>query len=266
MRHADSCVSSICERGKNMDYYGASDQGLKRELNEDSYCCMENANGDFLACVCDGIGGAAAGEVASKMAIMHLQERFLSAPAFESEVMIATWLRQSIEEANDLIFTAAMRSVKQRGMGTTCVGVLRSNERTFVFNVGDSRVYALYADSFLAMTEDHSYIADLLKKGSITLEQAKVHPGRNMLTNALGVWDHVKIDIHKIREDYTALLVCSDGLHGYVSEETIRSVIDRFDCSAKQKAELLIQLANDMGGYDNVTVILMEKKAGEAHG
>ena len=150
-------------------------------------------------------------------------------------------------------------------MGTTCVGVLRSNERTFVFNVGDSRVYALYQDSFLAMTEDHSYIADLLKSGSITLEEAKVHPARNMLTNALGVWDHVKIDINKIREDYQALIICSDGLHGYVSEETIRMVLDS-DRDAKAKAELLINLANDMGGYDNVTVILIQNEAGEGHG
>src|SRR5699024_8767213 len=146
-----------------------SDQGLKRELNEDSYCCMENKNGDFLAVVCDGIGGSAAGEVASKMAGMHLQERFCKADAFANEPAGVRWITSVIEEANDQIFTAAMRNESKRGMGTTCVGILCSNERTFVFNVGDSRVYALYADSFLAMTEDHSYIADLLKNGTITL-------------------------------------------------------------------------------------------------
>lgn len=86
-----------------------------------------------------------------------------------------------------------------------------------------------------------------------------------MLTNALGVWDHVKIDINKIREDYQALIICSDGLHGYVSEETIRMVLDS-DRDAKAKAELLINLANDMGGYDNVTVILIQNEAGEEHG
>ena len=200
-----------------------------------------------------------------KLAVMHLHDKFLAAAPFTSEPAIIDWLNKSINEANDIIFASASRSVKQRGMGTTCVGVLRSNERTFVFNVGDSRVYALYQDSFLAMTEDHSYIADLLKSGSITLEEAKVHPARNMLTNALGVWDHVKIDINKIREDYQALIICSDGLHGYVSEETIRMVLDS-DRDAKAKAELLINLANDMGGYDNVTVILIQNEAGEGHG
>ena len=167
---------------------------------------------------------------------------------------------------NDQIFTAAMRNESKRGMGTTCVGILCSNERTFVFNVGDSRVYALYADSFLAMTEDHSYIADLLKNGTITLEEAKVHPGRNMLTNALGVWDHVKIDIHKIREDYELLLVCSDGLHGYVSEDTIKAVLQSRSHTLKEKVELLIQLANDMGGYDNVSAVLVSKEADVTNG
>lgn len=249
-----------------MDYYGASDKGFKRELNEDSYCCLENSNGDFLACVCDGIGGAAAGEVASKLAVIYLQDHFQMAKPFTSEPAIMDWIKQTIEAINDHIFTAAMRSIKQRGMGTTCVGFLRSNERTFVFNVGDSRVYALYDDSFLAMTEDHSYIADLLKNGTITLEQAKVHPARNMLTNALGVWDHVKIDIHKIREDYRSLLVCSDGLHGYVSEDTIQSVLSNKEKSCEEKVSLLIQIANDMGGYDNVTALVVQKEAGEVHG
>ena len=249
-----------------MDYYGASDKGLKRKINEDSYCCMLNKNGDFFACVCDGIGGAAAGEVASKMAVIYLQECFQKAMPFKSEPEIVDWIKHVVEEANDQVFTAAMRSVKQRGMGTTCVGILCSNDRTFVFNVGDSRVYALYEDSFLAMTEDHSYIADLVKSGSITLEEAKVHPARNMLTNALGVWDHIKIDIHKIREDYQNLLICSDGLHGYVSEDTIQSILSDQNKSSEEKVTMLIQIANDMGGYDNVTAILVQKEVGEAHG
>lgn len=249
-----------------MDYYGASDKGLKRELNEDSYCCLMNQNGDFLACVCDGIGGAAAGEVASKMAVIALQEHFQKAKEFSGEREVVEWIKKTIEDVNDQIFTAAMRSVKQRGMGTTCVGFLRSNDRTFVFNVGDSRVYALYQDSFLAMTEDHSYIADLLKSGTITLEQAKVHPARNMLTNALGVWDHVRIDIHKIREDYQQLLVCSDGLHGYVSEDTIYSILCNEEKTCEDKVSLLIQVANDMGGFDNVTAIVAQKEAGEVDG
>lgn len=249
-----------------MTFYGNSDKGLKRELNEDSFCCTVNENGDFLGCVCDGIGGGAAGEIASRLAILHLHDQFVTAAPFKREADIVAWLERVINEANDLIFAQASRSVKQKGMGTTCVGVLRCNERTFVFNVGDSRVYALYADSFVAMTEDHSYIADLLRNGSITLEEARVHPNRNMLTNALGVWNQVRVDINKIKEDYRALLICSDGLHGYVSEETIRQVLCSAQYTTKEKVELFIQLANDMGGYDNVTAVLLEKEEGGANG
>ena len=189
-----------------MDVYGLSDKGLRRELNEDSYIYEVNKRGDLLVCVCDGIGGSAAGEVASSLAVSLLQERFAQASAFKGE--------QSVAEANDLIFAAASRSAARKGMGTTCVGILRSGNRTFSFNVGDSRVYALYDDGFSCVTQDHSYIADLLRKGSITAEEAKVHPARNMLTNALGVWDRIRIDIDRLKEDYQALLVCSDGLQG----------------------------------------------------
>ena len=155
-----------------MDVYGLSDKGLRRELNEDSYIYEVNKRGDLLVCVCDGIGGSAAGEVASSLAVSLLQERFAQASAFKGEQSVRRWLKQVIAEANDLIFAAASRSAARKGMGTTCVGILRSGNRTFSFNVGDSRVYALYDDGFSCVTQDHSYIADLLRKGSITAEEA----------------------------------------------------------------------------------------------
>lgn len=268
MRHAGSCASSISDRqrGEVMDVYGLSDKGLRRELNEDSYIYEVNKRGDLLVCVCDGIGGSAAGEVASSLAASLLQERFAQALAFKGEQSVRRWLKQVIAEANDLIFAAASRSAARKGMGTTCVGILRSGNRTFSFNVGDSRVYALYDDGFSCVTQDHSYIADLLRKGSITAEEAKVHPARNMLTNALGVWDRIRIDIDRLKEDYQALLVCSDGLHGYVSEDTIRMVLSEDGHTAEEKARLLVQLANDMGGYDNVTVVVVQKEADEIDG
>ena len=93
-----------------------------------------------------------------------------------------------------------------------------------------------------------------------------MHPARNMLTNALGVWDRIRIDIDRLKEDYQALLVCSDGLHGYVSEDTIRMVLSEDGHTAEEKARLLVQLANDMGGYDNVTVVVVQKEADEIDG
>ena len=171
-----------------MEVYGLSDKGLRRELNEDSYMCVRNESGDLLVCVCDGIGGNAAGEVASSLAVELFQERFAQTARFRNEQSVRRWLKQVISEANDLIFAAASRSSSRKGMGTTCVGILHAGAKTFSFNVGDSRVYALYDSALCCVTQDHSYIADLMRKGSITPEEARVHPARNMLTNALGVW------------------------------------------------------------------------------
>ena len=139
------------------------------------------------------------------------------------------------------------------------VGILHCPNATYVFNVGDSRTYGLYEDDFLCLTEDHSYVADLLKRGEVSEEEAKHHPNRNVLTNALGIWDSVKVDINKVKEDYKMLLVCSDGLHGYVSEELIRHIMES-DCALQAKVDLLIQAALDAGGYDNVSVILVDKE------
>ena len=124
-------------------------------------------------------------------------------------------------------------------------------------------VYGLYADDFLALTEDHSYIADMLKRGELSEEEAAVHPNRNMLTNALGIWDSVRIDINKIKNDYKALLICSDGLHGYVSEAIIREILES-KRSVEDKVRMLIDKALLAGGYDNVSVIIVEQ-AGDLH-
>lgn len=116
----------------------------------------------------------------------------------------------------------------------------------------------MYADDFLALTEDHSYIADMLKRGELSEEEAAIHPNRNMLTNALGIWDSVRIDINKIKNDYKALLICSDGLHGYVSETIIREILESTR-SVEDKVRLLIDKALLAGGYDNVSVIIVEQ-------
>ena len=111
---------------------------------------------------------------------------------------------------------------------------------------------------FLALTEDHSYIADMLKRGELSEEEAAIHPNRNMHTNALGIWDSVRFDINKIKNDYKALLICSDGLHGYVSETIIREILESTR-SVEDKVRLLIDKALLAGGYDNVSVSIVEQ-------
>ncbi len=244
--------------------FGASDIGLHRKQNQDSYGIVENDAKDLLAIVCDGIGGGLAGDVASHMAVAHMKERFLQKKGFRDDLDVKHWLKVTIQEANDLIFMQSAKSADQKGMGTTCVGVIYANAHTYIFNVGDSRIYGVYNDALICLTEDHSFVRDLLKAGEITEEEAKHHPNRNMLTNALGIWDSVKIDINKIKEGYHCLLICSDGLHGYVKEEEIFRIIKK-ETDVRRIVHELINASKSAGGYDNVSVIILVHEDGDAH-
>ncbi|MEG1475202.1 MAG: Stp1/IreP family PP2C-type Ser/Thr phosphatase [Longicatena sp.] len=241
-----------------LKYFGKSHTGLKRKQNQDSICLVESKDA-LLAIVCDGIGGGNAGDVASKMAAAHMKDSFLHMKMLKDDIQVKHWLQKTIQEANDLIFTQATKNHAQKGMGTTLVGIFKLRDTTYVFNVGDSRTYGLYQNDFIALTEDHSYIADLLKRGVVSEEEALHHPNRNVLTNALGIWNNVKIDINKISEEYLALLICSDGLHGYVSESAIKHVLAG-NLNVEDKVNTLINEALDAGGYDNVSIIIVERE------
>lgn len=243
-----------------MKAFANTDVGCTRKVNEDDYCLLQNENGDWLAVVCDGIGGSAAGEVASHIAITTLREAFLKAPIFKKDSQVNDWIHQTLNTANDDIFIESMRNKKERGMGTTCVGMLSTNGSTYIFNVGDSRLYAYYSDGLIQMSEDHSVIAKLIREGKISSDEAKTHAQRNTLTNALGVWRVFRIDTNKIDSNFRYILICSDGLHGYVSHEEIQAIIDSSAFSLTDKVNALISRANQAGGYDNCTVILLENE------
>lgn len=243
-----------------MKIYANTDVGCKRQINEDDFCLLQNQQDDLLAVVCDGIGGAAAGEVASSLAIHTLRESFLQVDTFTSDAQVNEWIQSSLELANDRIYKKSMSNQKERGMGTTCVGCLITHGKTYVFNVGDSRLYAYYDDGLVQMTEDHSVIAQLIKEGKITKEEAKHHAQKNTLTNALGVWHVFRIDTNRIESNYKALLICSDGLHGYVGHDQIFCVIKDKKMETRQKVDTLLSLAVKAGGYDNCTVILLENE------
>lgn len=244
---------------------GRTDPGKVRPVNEDSYLIMTNRHEDILAVVCDGIGGSAAGEEASRIAVKTMSDSFRKCPEFAHDYEVDSWLRQVLHKANDQIYSRSMKSKKVRGMGTTAVGVLICEIGTYIFNVGDSRLYAFYDDGLTQMTEDHSVIAQLVRENRITPEEARTHSQRNTLTNALGVWRVFRIDVDKIESTWKQLLVCSDGLHGYVSQGEIEKVIQDPIFTPEQKSGMLIDRANAAGGLDNVTVILLEQEPQFAH-
>lgn len=239
-----------------MQCFAQSHIGLVRETNQDSFTIHENKNGDFLAVVCDGIGGGNAGDVASQLAISYILEHFMIAKSLRDDMEVKRWILRVVQEANDAILEKSRTNKDYDGMGTTCVGVLMTSVGTYIFNSGDSRIYALY-DDLVALTEDHSYLNELLAKKEVSEEEAYSHPSRNMLTNALGIWKNVIVDVNKIKDGFSNLLLCSDGLHGFVSLDEVRNVLLEKE-SAKEKVETLIQMSLDAGGLDNVTVIVIE--------
>lgn len=245
-----------------MDVYGRSDTGLARVINEDSLYYGYNSHHDFLGVVCDGIGGSASGEVASGIAVSMISEAFEKAPEFHKDYEVDEWIRYNLNRINDAIYSRSMWSRKNRGMGTTIVGVIICSIGTYIFHAGDSRIYALYDDGLIQMSEDHSVIQSLINQKKITPQQALTHEKRNTLTNALGVWRIFRVEVNKIKSDYHMLLLCSDGLHGYVEENKIVHVIKAAG-TLEEKTLTLINLANAAGGHDNCSVILISK--GDGH-
>ena len=246
------------EWGESMKIAGFSDKGLVRANNEDSYGYKLREDGILLAVVCDGIGGSNAGDVASKCAVDTILKDFDLAPYFETPREASEWIKNEIDHCNDVIYKLASSNRDYYGMGTTLVGVLMNEKMTLIINVGDSRVYGLF-DRMVCLTQDHNLFQELLHAGQLTSEEIKKQPSKHVLTNALGVYDKAKVDIGLANNDYDCLLLCSDGLHGYVDEEIIRNVLIQ-NKSVEEKAALLIQASVIAGGYDNASVIVIEKE------
>ncbi len=242
-----------------MKYYGITDKGFIRKSNQDSYVIATNESKDVLAVVADGIGGNRGGDIASRIAVSVMCEGFSSSLKFNQPNQIHEWLRNTISNANSQIFYYAQSHPDYQGMGTTLCALLVCELGCWFVNIGDSRAYAWFADGrFQQITQDHSYVNDLVRKGEMTLEEAKHSKQKNMLTNALGVWRDVRFDEFHGFSGIQGVLLCSDGLHAYVDEEVIRSILFSNSIPVAKKARRLIEVANRVGGFDNVTAIIVD--------
>ena len=242
-----------------MKYYGITDRGLHRKSNQDSYVIATNVKGDIFAIVADGIGGNRGGDIASRMAVAHFSKEFSETKGFHDLREAKQWIQVNITIVNSAIFNYGVEHPELKGMGTTFCGVMITSVGRLVVNIGDSRTYAWTADHrFLQLTMDHSLVNDMLIHGEITKEEAINFPRKNVLTNALGVWETVRPDIDEHNEDMNGFMICSDGLHGYVPEELVKSIILHTQMDPVLKARKLLKAALDAGGYDNVTVVLID--------
>lgn len=242
-----------------MKYYGITDRGLVRRNNQDSYVIATSRSGDLFAIVADGIGGNLGGDIASRMAVSHFSKVFSETEGFTSESQVKDWIGKQVDTANSLIYEYGMKRPGLKGMGTTLCGALITKSGVFVVNIGDSRAYTWSPTQTLhQITMDHTLVNDMLMHGQLTPEEAANFPRRNVLTNALGVWETVRSDIDVHHEKISGILLCSDGLHGYVDEDRIASIVLSKEMDPTQRSRRLLKAALDAGGYDNVTIVLID--------
>jgi PPM family protein phosphatase len=245
----------------DMRIAGATDRGHIRSMNQDSYL-IQRIDDAVLAVVCDGIGGARAGDVASSISCKIMDELFVKKERFSNIEEVKTWLKRSITEVNNHIVALSRNVEDYQGMGTTMVVVVFSPFGMIGANVGDSRIYGINED-FIQLSDDHSLVNELVKLGKVRKEDANRHPNRNMLTNAIGIGMQIDVDIFEITDEYDMILLCTDGLHGYVDDTDILNTIHS-NSEIEEKVNILIGLANNIGGYDNTTVILGDMR-GDDH-
>ena len=240
-----------------MYFLSETDRGLKRSMNQDSCYAKELDPTSVFAIVCDGMGGANAGEVASALAVETISERVCARWRDGiSEDSIRNLLLTSITAANINVYDYAQIHPECRGMGTTVVAAVLHGDCCVIAHAGDSRAYVFH-DSLRQITKDHSYVQNLVDQGIISEEQAKTHPHRNLITRALGIDEDIEIDFNAFYlPEKAKVLLCSDGLTNYVSEDEIAGILQNgSDSAAKQ----LVSLANEHGGGDNVTVVIISQ-------
>lgn len=251
---------SLKKRGAKMNAVGKCVTGNKRKNNEDAILIFEGEGVlKNLYIVADGMGGHNAGEVASNSAIDAFMEYLsLHTKNHSSEEDMLDLIVGGIQYSNSAVYERAVAEEALSGMGTTFLTAVINQNTVYIGHVGDSRLYLFRNHELIQITKDHSFVMELVKQGKMTLEEAAVHPGRNIITRALGT--AAKVDIDTIIERFEfgdIILMCSDGLSTMVDEDGMKSVLQQ-EIELQHKAEMLVKQADDNGGLDNISIILIQ--------
>lgn len=236
-----------------MKSFYLTDTGNVRDHNEDSLIIVENREGAYLMAVADGMGGHSAGEVASSIAISYLGKRFQESFFKMSKADAVTWIKNSVNEINSLIFKYTDEHPESKGMGSTLVLSIITDDYILFGNIGDSSGFVMKNSALHKVTYDHTLVNLLISAGELTKEEAKNHPRKNILMNALGINDPIEIDVFDCSLDIDEILLCSDGLTTMLTEEQIEKCLLE-DLSVEEKVIKLIKKANTRGGNDNISV------------
>ena len=239
-----------------MNSYGKTDIGLRRSSNQDTFSVCDLPSGEILAVVCDGMGGAKAGNVASECAVDAVMKFVRKSYRFDMDyIAMESLLNNAIISANIEVYDISLKKPELEGMGTTVVAAIVTEKFTVISHLGDSRAYVV-GDKITQITRDHSVVQSLVESGKLTPEEARVHPRKNVITKALGIEENVipensNCELNKGEK----LLLCTDGLSNYVETEVIKNIVN--NNPIETVAEKLVNEANRNGGGDNITVVLV---------
>lgn len=241
-----------------MTFSAKTDIGQKRKINQDSFNCKAIGNSAAWMVVCDGMGGMAAGNVASDIAVKCLTRCFEeNLPKKASPELIRSLLKSSILSANAAVFAKANENEELNGMGTTVVAAIIASGVCYVAHAGDSRLYRMHKGVLSQVTTDHSIVQTMVDSGQLTEEQAKIHPNKNIITRALGVHEDIEIDYTEFNVfEGDIIFLCTDGLTNCVDDEKIAQVLLKEEFS--DTAQKCVELANENGGNDNITFVAVK--------
>lgn len=242
-----------------MQYWGISDPGCTRPQNQDAYQIEVLDRNTLLCVVCDGMGGAKSGNVASSLAVdVFVQEvKRTWTPDMDPD-MLEQMLRNAVKLTNFTVYDQAKQFEEFTGMGTTLVAALVQPHFTLVVNVGDSRAYSVKSDGVNQISVDHSLVQMMIRRGELTPEQARSYPGKNLITRAIGTEAVVECDIfHRRTQNGECLLLCTDGLSNMVDEQEILFEVIH-GTNRQSSCQRLLEIAKNRGAPDNVTCVLVE--------
>ena len=237
--------------------FAKTDIGKVREQNQDYYYISEETSEPKIYILADGMGGYKGGEIASKLATEsvknYIESNFCNITKEKEEIL--KLIASAVEYANMVVYEKSKENAELEGMGTTLEVCLIYNNKAYIGHIGDSRIYRIRKDVIRKLTKDHSYVQQLVEDKRITREEAKTHPKKNMLTKALGCTPYAEPDLRARNfEKGDIFIMCSDGLTNMVEEKQIYELIKQ---DINNATDNLINAANDAGGYDNITVIII---------